>query len=141
MSFQDLEAGLQPSRRTPLGGPQSPQDVAFLQLQSSLSLQVFKINANVQGMLKLVDQVRILVLPLLCFIENTDRILGLFKLGTGRDTGAVRKGLCVDEVPSGQGNANNLCPLFVDMTLPRLLVIWRSEGPTTLRSSPPFKRS
>ncbi|KAF8506324.1 t-SNARE [Gautieria morchelliformis] len=69
MSFQDLEAG-KPSRATPLGAPQSPQDASFLQLQSSLSLQVFKINSNVQGMLKLVDQ-----------------------LGTGRDTGVVRKGL------------------------------------------------
>jgi hypothetical protein len=69
MSFQDLEAGVQPSRATPLGGAQSPQDAAFLQLQSSLSLQVFKINSNVQGMLKLVDQVRLLVL-LLCNLQG-----------------------------------------------------------------------
>ncbi|KAF8583104.1 t-SNARE [Ramaria rubella] len=68
MSFQDVES--QSSRSAPLGAPQSPRDAEFLQLQSSISLQVFKINANVQGMLKLVDQ-----------------------LGTGRDTGAVRKGL------------------------------------------------
>jgi len=41
-----------------------------MKLQSSLSLQVFKINSNVQGILKLVDQ-----------------------LGTGRDSGTVRKSL------------------------------------------------
>jgi syntaxin 7 len=57
MSFQDLEAGRLTTRNAPLSAPQSPQDASFLQLQSSLSLQVFKINANVQGMLKLVDQV------------------------------------------------------------------------------------
>jgi len=70
MSFQDLESGRQTTRNAPLGAPQSPRDASFLQLQSSLSLQVFKINANVQGMLKLVDQ-----------------------LGTERDTGTVRKAL------------------------------------------------
>ncbi|KAF8509849.1 t-SNARE [Hysterangium stoloniferum] len=70
MSFQDLESGRQPARNALLGGPQSPQDASFLQLQSSLSLQVLKINANVQGILKLVDQ-----------------------LGTERDTGSVRKSL------------------------------------------------
>ncbi|KAG8881976.1 hypothetical protein FRB97_008844 [Tulasnella sp. 331] len=70
MSFQDIERG-QPARRpsgSSAGG--GSQDAQFKQLQQSLSLQVFKINANVQGMLKLVDQ-----------------------LGTARDTGAVRKGL------------------------------------------------
>lgn len=44
MSFQDIEAGL----------PQAPS--AFKSLQSSLSLQVFKLNSNIQGILKLVDQ-------------------------------------------------------------------------------------
>jgi hypothetical protein len=71
-SFNDLERGVGaqgvsgPSART----AQSPKDTQFLNLQSSLSLQVFKINANVKGILKLVDQ-----------------------LGTPRDTGVVRKGL------------------------------------------------
>ncbi|KAF8836685.1 t-SNARE, partial [Paxillus ammoniavirescens] len=36
--------------------PDEREDSAFLSLQSSLSLQVFKINSNVQGILKLVDQ-------------------------------------------------------------------------------------
>jgi hypothetical protein len=71
MSFADLEAGRGPSQPRAglvpiLRGP----DAEFLELQRSLSLQVFKINANVQGISKLVDQ-----------------------LGTSRDTGAVRKGL------------------------------------------------
>ncbi len=42
-----------------------------MNLQSSLSIQVFKINANVQGILKLVDQ-----------------------LGTSRDSSSLRKSLC-----------------------------------------------
>ncbi|KAJ7508365.1 t-SNARE [Mycena galericulata] len=52
MSFQDIEAGL----ASPTLLPQSREDAAFLELQSSLSLQVFKINANVQGIRKLVEQ-------------------------------------------------------------------------------------
>ncbi|KAF9499070.1 t-SNARE [Pleurotus eryngii] len=57
MSFQDIEAGLTHPSRTPSSSiPQSREDSAFLGLQNSLSLQVFKINANVQGILKLVDQ-------------------------------------------------------------------------------------
>ncbi|KAJ8080866.1 SNAP receptor [Marasmius tenuissimus] len=55
MSFQDVEAGIQRSSN-PSAGPQSPEDAAFSSLQSSLSLQVFKMNTNVQGILKLVDQ-------------------------------------------------------------------------------------
>ncbi|KIJ53698.1 hypothetical protein M422DRAFT_222373 [Sphaerobolus stellatus SS14] len=71
MSFADLEAGLgSAGRNNSAPAPRTPQDAAFVQLQQSLSLQVFKINANVQGMLKLVDQ-----------------------LGTARDTGSVRKSL------------------------------------------------
>lgn len=73
MSFQDIEANLgHPSRAasTPNALPQSREDSAFLGLQSSLSIQVFKINANVQGILKLVDQ-----------------------LGTGKDNAALRKSL------------------------------------------------
>ncbi|TDL29127.1 t-SNARE [Rickenella mellea] len=71
MSFQDIETGLsQPPHALQSTLPQSREEAAFLSLQSSLSLQVFKINANVQGILKLVDQ-----------------------LGTGRDTGSVRKAL------------------------------------------------
>ncbi|KAJ7292568.1 t-SNARE [Mycena rebaudengoi] len=52
MSFQDIETGLAP----PTVAPQSREDALFLELQSSLSLQVFKINANVQGIRKLVEQ-------------------------------------------------------------------------------------
>ncbi|KAH9043498.1 t-SNARE [Lactarius deliciosus] len=60
MSFQDIESD----------APQSREEAAFFSLQSSLSLQVFKINANVQGILKLVDQ-----------------------LGTARDSSSLRKSL------------------------------------------------
>ncbi|OSD02400.1 t-SNARE [Trametes coccinea BRFM310] len=71
MSFQDIEAGLTQRPLSPsAGAPQSPEESAFLSLQSSLSLQVFKINSNVQGILKLVDQ-----------------------LGTARDSPALRKSL------------------------------------------------
>jgi syntaxin 7 len=71
MSFQDIEAGRAPPLR-PLSQsiPQSREDNAFQNLQSSLSLQVFKMNANVQGILKLVDQ-----------------------LGTGMDSATLRKSL------------------------------------------------
>lgn len=73
MSFQDIESGLaRPSRSSTRDMPQSPEDAAFTSVQSSLSLQVFKINANVQGILKLVDQ-----------------------LGTPRDSAALRKSLYV----------------------------------------------
>ena len=70
MSFADIEAGLGPSRSPASSTPQSKEDNAFQSLQSSLSLQVFKMNANVQGILKLVDQ-----------------------LGTGKDSAALRKSL------------------------------------------------
>ncbi|KAI8986176.1 t-SNARE [Trametes punicea] len=71
MSFQDIEAGLAQRPLSPkAGAPQSPEESAFVGLQSSLSLQVFKINSNVQGILKLVDQ-----------------------LGTQRDSPALRKSL------------------------------------------------
>jgi hypothetical protein len=53
------------------GDPDEREDSAFLSLQSSLSLQVFKINSNVQGILKLVDQ-----------------------LGTTKDSASLRKSLC-----------------------------------------------
>ncbi|KAJ6601039.1 t-SNARE [Mycena vulgaris] len=66
MSFQDIETGLVPSTLS----PQSREDAAFLELQSSLSLQVFKINANVQGIRKLVEQ-----------------------LGTLKDSASLRKSL------------------------------------------------
>lgn len=73
MSFQDIETGqsrpAQPSGIT----SQSRQDSTFLSLQSSLSLQVFKINSNVQGILKLVDQ-----------------------LGTTKDSPSLRKQLYVN---------------------------------------------
>jgi len=70
MSFQDIETGLAQPARTPAATPQSQEDNAFLKLQSSLSLQVFKMNANVQGILKLVDQ-----------------------LGTAKDSATLRKSL------------------------------------------------
>ncbi|KAF7357466.1 SNARE domain protein [Mycena sanguinolenta] len=74
MSFQDIEAGygpgLHPARTQPTLNPQSREDASFLELQSSLSLQVFKMNANVQGVLKLVDQ-----------------------LGTSKDSATLRKSL------------------------------------------------
>ncbi|KAG6919632.1 hypothetical protein DXG01_003496 [Tephrocybe rancida] len=69
MSFQDIEAGVSHPQRSP-SASSNPQDASFLSLQSSLSLQVFKMNANVQGILKLVDQ-----------------------LGTGKDSAALRKSL------------------------------------------------
>ncbi|EEB88177.1 hypothetical protein MPER_14126, partial [Moniliophthora perniciosa FA553] len=47
MSFQDVEAGIQRSTNSP-PVPQSPEDAAFISLQSSLSLQVLKMNANDQ---------------------------------------------------------------------------------------------
>src|SRR5437879_2675527 len=73
MSFQDIESGSsKPSYSSSGDAPQSREEAAFLNLQSSLSLQVFKINANVQGILKLVDQ-----------------------LGTLRDSSSLRKSLCV----------------------------------------------
>lgn len=72
MSFQDVEAGLgHPARAKPTLSSQSREDTSFLELQSSLSLQVFKMNANVQGILRLVDQ-----------------------LGTAKDSTALRKNLC-----------------------------------------------
>ncbi|KAJ7223891.1 t-SNARE [Mycena haematopus] len=74
MSFQDIEVGfgpgLHPARTQPTLNPQSREDASFLELQSSLSLQVFKMNANVQGILKLVDQ-----------------------LGTSKDSANLRKSL------------------------------------------------
>lgn len=77
MSFQDIEAGYgHPSRSPSSSIPQSREDNAFQTLQSSLSLQVFKMNANVQGILKLVDQ-----------------------LGTGKDSAALRKSLWVETSP------------------------------------------
>lgn len=68
MSFQDIETGLghAPSDAT----LRSPEDSTFMTLQSSLSLQVLKINMNVQGILKLVDQ-----------------------LGTSKDSARLRKSL------------------------------------------------
>ncbi|KAH8994136.1 t-SNARE [Lactarius hatsudake] len=71
MSFQDIESGSsQPLNSSLRDAPQSREEAAFFSLQSSLSLQVFKINANVQGILKLVDQ-----------------------LGTPRDSSSLRKSL------------------------------------------------
>ena len=71
MSFQDVEAGLS-NVESPVRNTQSPEEAAFANLQSSLSMQVFKIDNNVRGILKLVDQ-----------------------LGTQRDSPALRKSLYV----------------------------------------------
>lgn len=72
MSFQDIEAGVSHPAHSP-SSTSTPQDATFLLVQSSLSLQVFKMNANVLGiLLKLVDQ-----------------------LGTGKDSAILRKPLCV----------------------------------------------
>ncbi|KAK0446855.1 t-SNARE [Armillaria borealis] len=68
MSFQDIESGY--STNPSSSGPISSDDAAFMSLQSSLSLQVFKINANIQGIRKLVEQ-----------------------LGTPRDSNVLRKRL------------------------------------------------
>lgn len=73
MSFQDIETGYSRPVHQSSITPQSREDSAFLSLQSSLSLQVFKINSNVQGILKLVDQ-----------------------LGTTKDSPSLRKQLCVN---------------------------------------------
>jgi len=71
MSFQDIESGSsQPLYSSFQDAPQSREEAAFLSLQSSLSVQVFKINSNVQGILKFVDQ-----------------------LGTPRDSSLLRKSL------------------------------------------------
>lgn len=79
MSFQDIEAGqAHPVRSTSTSGPQAHEDTAFKNLQYSLSLQVFKMNANVQGILKLVDQ-----------------------LGTPKDSASLRKTLYVPGLGSG----------------------------------------
>ena len=72
MSFQDIENGLGRPLQASAPAPRSRDDSTFLDVQSSLSLQVFKINSNVQGILKLVDQ-----------------------LGTSKDSAALRKSLYV----------------------------------------------
>ena len=64
MSFADVETGSAPA--AVINDP----NATFLQLQNSLSMQVFKMNANIRGIKTLVDQ-----------------------LGTLRDTGFVRKSL------------------------------------------------
>ncbi|KAG8998608.1 hypothetical protein FRB95_013171 [Tulasnella sp. JGI-2019a] len=101
MSFQDIERG-QPVRQPSGSGAGGSQDAQFRQLQQSLSLQVFKINANVQGMLKLVDQ-----------------------LGTARDTAAVRKGLhdltetTRDMVKRGTDDLKKLAGIQANLNLPQ----------------------
>ncbi|ETW82113.1 hypothetical protein HETIRDRAFT_475581 [Heterobasidion irregulare TC 32-1] len=71
MSFQDIETGLTQRPHSPTrDAPRSQEEAAFAGVQSSLSIQVFKINANVQAILSLVDQ-----------------------LGTPRDSATLRKRL------------------------------------------------
>ncbi len=78
MSFQDIETGLLNTNNSSSPTPRSREDAAFLDLQQSLSLQVFKMNANVQGILKLVDQ-----------------------LGTAKDSASLRKNLYVSTCAYG----------------------------------------
>jgi hypothetical protein len=78
MSFQDIETGLLNTNNSSSQTPRSREDAAFLDLQQSLSLQVFKMNSNVQGILKLVDQ-----------------------LGTAKDSATLRKSLYVSTCPYG----------------------------------------
>jgi hypothetical protein len=76
MSFQDIESG--PTHlASSFNAPHKREEAEkpFLTLQHALSLQIFKINANVQGILKLVDQ-----------------------LGTSRDSSSLRKSLCVSSL-------------------------------------------
>jgi len=101
MSFQDIESGLaRPSHSPAHNLPQSPEEAAFASVQSSLSMQVFKINANVQGISKLVDQ-----------------------LGTPRDSSSLRKTLhdlaesTRDMAKRGSDDLKKLMALQV--TLPR----------------------
>jgi len=77
MSFQDIESGPTQTLASSSNAPHKREeaDKPFLALQSSLSLQIFKINANVQGILKLVDQ-----------------------LGAPKDSSSLRKSLCVSSL-------------------------------------------
>ncbi|KAJ7603643.1 t-SNARE [Mycena polygramma] len=81
MSFQDIEAGLAPRSLS----PQSREESAFLELQSSLSLQVFKINSNVQGIRRLVQQ---LARERLC---GSARLLRCFRHDLTETTRAMAK--------------------------------------------------
>ncbi|KAH8088029.1 putative t-SNARE [Filobasidium floriforme] len=72
MSFNDLERGMGPgSSGRSAGGPsQSEEEQAFTKLKDSVSIQIFKIQSNVQGITRLVD-----------------------KLGTPQDSDSVRTSL------------------------------------------------
>ncbi|KAJ8591125.1 t-SNARE [Rhizopogon salebrosus TDB-379] len=70
MSFQDIESGLARLEQSSSISPQLHEDSTFLSLQSSISLQVFKINSNVGAIHTRVDQ-----------------------LGTTRDSDSLRKSL------------------------------------------------
>jgi hypothetical protein len=103
MSFQDIESGAGQQSRTPSSTvPQSAEDAAFVTLQNSLSLQVFKMNSNVQAILKLVDQ-----------------------LGTTRDSAKLRKSLYVQVSCSCfLSSSDSLTP--AGMTSPTVLALWPS---------------
>lgn len=112
MSFQDIESGLGRNSRSPTRDmPQSPEEAAFTNVQSSLSLQVFKINANVQGILKLVDQ-----------------------LGTSRDSAALRKSLYVFLLSFSQWTAQLNRTVPAGMIWPTLRERWPSEAQKIWRS-------
>lgn len=101
MSFQDIETGQSRPAQPSSINSQSREDST---LQSSLSLQVFKINSNVQGILKLVDQ-----------------------LGTTKDSPSLRKQLCVNLELSVEIFSVNTAV----MTLRKQRELWLNVGPRT----------
>jgi syntaxin 7 len=123
MSFQDIESGLaRPSSISRNDVPNTPEEAAFNGFQSSLSLQVFKINANVQGILKLVDQ-----------------------LGTARDSALLRKSLH-DLAESTRGMAkrgsDDLKKLVaLQATLPRMTVVLQKTSHDLQLSLVAFQRA
>jgi len=123
MSFQDIEAGRAfPSTISRNDVPNSPEEAAFNSLQSSLSLQVFKINANVQGILKLVDQ-----------------------LGTTRDSALLRKSLhdlaesTREMAKRGSDDLKKLVAL--QATLPRMKVVLQKTSHDLQLSLVAFQRA
>ncbi|KAG6812108.1 hypothetical protein H0H92_004337 [Tricholoma furcatifolium] len=115
MSFQDIEAGAgQPLRSSTTAS--NTQDASFLSLQSSLSLQVFKMNANVQGILKLVDQ-----------------------LGTAKDSASLRKSLHdlteTTRAMAKRGSEDLKKLSSLQISLVRTNIMSHEENPNTLRQA------
>lgn len=105
MSFQDIETGQSRAAQPSSTPSQSREDPTFMSLQSSLSLQVFKINSNVQGILKLVDQ-----------------------LGTTKDSPSLRKHLCVNLALSVDNILRNCTAV---MTSRKQRELWLNVGRRT----------